>query len=148
MNLTEKLEYCEQCKKRDFSSKSGLIYSLTKEKPVFESTCQDFEADKRIQKVVEMREEERKNNYETKDPGILESMGIKNSTLIGIITMLGATVWFFVGYFKMNTIFFYPPVLFVIGLIKLIQGLNQGSKKVQVKIAKKKSEKSDLLDDL
>lgn len=148
MTLAQKLNQCEQCKKRDFSPKNGLVCSITKEKPDFEDECPDFEIDHRIQKVVEIREEERKNNYASSKTGLLESMGIKNSTIVGIITMSAAAIWFFIGYFSMNTIFFYPPVLFVLGLIKFIQGLNKGNEKVRLKSIKKKSEKSDLLDDL
>jgi hypothetical protein len=39
--------------------------------------------------------------------------------------MLGATVWFVVG-LAADRIFFYPPILFIIGLISVIKGLTQG----------------------
>ena len=40
----------------------------------------------------------------------------------GIAMMVGATVWFVVGLF-LGYIFFYPPILFVIGLVGVIKGL-------------------------
>ncbi len=36
--------------------------------------------------------------------------------------MVGAAVWFFVG-LAAGIIFFYPPVLFVLGFIALIKGI-------------------------
>ena len=40
----------------------------------------------------------------------------------GIGMMVGAVVWFVVGWIG-GRIFFYPPILFVIGLISLGKGL-------------------------
>ena len=42
--------------------------------------------------------------------------------------MVGAVVWFVVGLF-LNIIFFYPPVLFIIGLIAFIKGLALGGRR-------------------
>jgi hypothetical protein len=39
--------------------------------------------------------------------------------------MIGATVWFFVG-LHLGWIFFYPPILFIVGAISLITGLVDG----------------------
>jgi len=36
--------------------------------------------------------------------------------------MVGAVVWFVVGWMA-GRIFFYPPILFVIGIVALIKGL-------------------------
>jgi F0F1-type ATP synthase assembly protein I len=40
----------------------------------------------------------------------------------GILMMVGAAVWFVVGLMG-DTIFFYPPVLFVLGIISFFKGL-------------------------
>ena len=40
----------------------------------------------------------------------------------GVGMMVGAVVWFVVGY-AAGRIFFYPPILFVIGAIALVKGL-------------------------
>lgn len=43
----------------------------------------------------------------------------------GLLTMLGATVWFVVG-LAANRIFFYPPILFIIGLVAVLKGFFDG----------------------
>ena len=42
MELHERLKLCERCKNRKFDFQTGLICSLTDEKPKFEHTCPDF----------------------------------------------------------------------------------------------------------
>jgi hypothetical protein len=42
----------------------------------------------------------------------------------GIGMMVGAVVWFFAG-LAFNRIFFYPPILFVFGVVALIKGILQ-----------------------
>jgi hypothetical protein len=44
----------------------------------------------------------------------------------GLLMMVIAVVWFVVGLMN-NWIFFYPPVLFIIGLVAFIKGLASGS---------------------
>ena len=39
----------------------------------------------------------------------------------GILMMVGAIIWFVVGYMA-GYIYFYPPILFVLGLISMIKG--------------------------
>jgi transposase len=47
---------------------------------------------------------------------------ISPSVVGGLLMMLIAVVWFVGGLF-FNIIFFYPPILFVIGIIALVKGL-------------------------
>lgn len=48
------------------------------------------------------------------------------SVVVGILMMVGAVVWFFGG-LAFGYIFYYPPILFVLGLISTIKGaLNLG----------------------
>ena len=42
--------------------------------------------------------------------------------LAGVAMMVGAVIWFFLGLMG-NRIFFYPPILFIIGLVAFIKGL-------------------------
>lgn len=50
-------------------------------------------------------------------------MGDKSKAIwAGIGMMVGAVVWFVVGW-AMGYIFFYPPILFVIGLVSLGKGI-------------------------
>ena len=41
----------------------------------------------------------------------------------GILTMAGAVVWFVVGFFVFDLIFFYPPIMFVLGFIAFMKGI-------------------------
>ncbi len=48
--------------------------------------------------------------------------GTNGSVITGILMMVGAAVWFFGG-LAVGVIFFYPPVLFVLGFIALVKGI-------------------------
>jgi hypothetical protein len=41
----------------------------------------------------------------------------------GFLMMFIAVAWFGVGYFAMERIFFYPPILFLIGLVSFGKGI-------------------------
>lgn len=45
--------------------------------------------------------------------------------ITGILMMVGAAIWFFGG-LAVGVIFFYPPVLFVLGLISFVKGMFGG----------------------
>lgn len=47
---------------------------------------------------------------------------VNSGVLGGLLMMVIAAVWFFLG-LAANRIFFYPPVLFVIGFISILKGL-------------------------
>jgi hypothetical protein len=49
-----------------------------------------------------------------------------SSVMGGIALMVIAVVWFFGG-LAVNIIFFYPPILFIIGLVVLVKGIFAGS---------------------
>ncbi len=48
--------------------------------------------------------------------------GMSGGVVSGLLMMLGAVVWFF-GAWALGAIFFYPPILFIIGLVTFIKGL-------------------------
>lgn len=50
------------------------------------------------------------------------SGGTDGSVLTGILMMVGALVWFF-GALALGWIFWYPPVMFVLGFITLVKGI-------------------------
>ncbi len=55
--------------------------------------------------------------------------GMTNAgALAGVAMMVGAVIWFVVGLY-LDIIFFYPPVLFIIGLIAFIKGLVSGGRR-------------------
>ncbi len=50
-----------------------------------------------------------------------------NAGVLGGITMLAiACIWFFAGY-QAGTIFFYPPVLALLGIFGIVKGLSEGN---------------------
>jgi DNA-directed RNA polymerase subunit RPC12/RpoP len=55
-----------------------------------------------------------------------EGKVLNGGVLGGMLAMVGAIVWFVLG-LQADRIFFYPPVLFVIGLVAVFKGLTQGS---------------------
>lgn len=47
-----------------------------------------------------------------------------NAGVLGGIAIMGlAAIWFFVAYFYANRIYFYPPILFVLGLISVFKAV-------------------------
>lgn len=50
------------------------------------------------------------------------SLSARAPILIGILMMVGALVWFFVA-LAAGTIFFYPPILFIIGIVSVVRGI-------------------------
>lgn len=55
-----------------------------------------------------------------------EKKGIEKGVLGGIIMMAIAIIWF-VGGYSAGYIFYYPPILFLIGLYALLKGLFTGN---------------------
>jgi hypothetical protein len=55
-----------------------------------------------------------------------EGGGWDASMVGGIVMMLGAVVWFVGGLF-FDIIFFYPPILFIIGLVAFFRGMLSGN---------------------
>jgi|ERR1700722_2416697 len=50
--------------------------------------------------------------------------GILNAGVLGgLAAMVGAVIWFVVGLIALDRIFFYPPILFVLGLVAMIKGI-------------------------
>ena len=64
----------------------------------------------------------------SKDGGFFapEKKGLEKGAIGGLVMMVIAVVWFVVGY-QAGYIFYYPPVLFFIGLFGLIKGLLTGN---------------------
>jgi hypothetical protein len=126
MTLDEQLKYCKICLNRKMDSNVGLVCSLTNAKPSFEGTCPTFnldqpEADRLI--ALEKAAQESDNSGGGFAP---EKAGVKKGVLGGVVMIVIAVVWFFAG-LAADRIFFYPPILFVIGLYALIKGIADGN---------------------
>lgn len=126
MTLEERLNYCKICTKRKMDFQTGIVCSLTNEKPAFEDKCPDFnvdqaEVDRYAERDARLEETEDSSGYFTP-----EKKGLEKGVLGGIAMMVIAVVWFVVGWMA-GRIFFYPPILFIIGLVGLIRGMAQGN---------------------
>ena len=53
----------------------------------------------------------------------LEGQMVNGGVLGGIVMMLIAVVWFVVGIVALDMIYFYPPILFVVGIVAIVRGL-------------------------
>jgi hypothetical protein len=58
-------------------------------------------------------------------PSSLEGKLLNGGTGVGALAMGGACLWFVIGLMN-DVIFFYPPILFVIGLVAFFKGLAKG----------------------
>ena len=81
-----------------------------------------YERDKSLAKMVQM----------TKEPESLEKKGIRKGVLGGLAMMAIAVIWFIVGY-GAGYIFFYPPILFLIGVYAFFKGIITGNLNGKVK---------------
>lgn len=61
-----------------------------------------------------------------REAGAEGGTGINSGVVGGIAMMVGAVIWFFVG-LMFDWVFFYPPILFIIGVIAVVKGLIQGN---------------------
>lgn len=143
MNRAHQLIYCKQCKLRDFSKNDGIICSLTGAKASFEDTCQDYKVDQVMLERSRELEKEREYDQASSDTLGLNILGIKNQIIAGSIAIIGAIVWFIVGW-EAGRIFFYPPILFILGLVALIRGVITSKKRADLR--QKEKRKADLLD--
>ena len=50
---------------------------------------------------------------------------MNGSVVTGLLMMAGAAIWFFVG-LAGGIIFFYPPILFVLGIASVVRGFAGG----------------------
>jgi len=96
------------------------------EKPIFEGNCDEGELDEaeaiRLQKLNEAAQEEEVSS------GFFgaEKKGLQKGVLGGAAMIAIAITWFVLG-LAANRIFFYPPILFIIGVVALIKGLIEGN---------------------
>ncbi len=139
----EHVAFCEKCTNRK-PSMQGLLCKLTNEKAAFEETCPDFQLD--IQEEMFL-EKQRKDATRIDYGGNMaqDEVSIMNSGIIGgSLAILGAIAWFFGALIYMDTIFFYPPILFVVGLVALIRGIQDQKQKKRQNLRQREVLDADL----
>ncbi|MFZ5554760.1 MAG: hypothetical protein ACOZCO_16720 [Bacteroidota bacterium] len=137
MTKEECLYYCTQCTNRGFHREKGVVCKLTNDEPAFERSCDDFLRDENMLKQMEQRKKDQEAIEQSQSV-----MGGTNAGIIGgIIMMVGAVVWFIVGYYA-GYIFFYPPILFIIGVIAVVRGVMKQKEKME----EKRKQQIDVLD--
>lgn len=125
LTLDDRLRYCKICTNRKLDFNTGMVCTLTGAKPAFEQTCPTFSLDQpEAQRLIAL--EKAGQEEEVGSGNSLEGRGIRAGALGGIVMIIIAIVWFFAG-LAADRIFFYPPILLVIGIYALIKGLADGN---------------------
>ena len=127
MTLDEQLKFCRICLKRKLNPAIGLVCILTAQKPSFTDMCSNFAVDEpEAQRLITLEKEAAQE--ETAGFFAQEQKGIQKGVLGGAIMIAIALIWFVVGLFA-GYIYFYPPVLFIIGVYALVKGILKGNLK-------------------
>ena len=121
--------FCRRCTYYDFSFDQGVLCKLTNQKPCYQDKCHNFIRDlEREQELI--RDQKRIRDFEARGESneffAIEKKGIEKGILGGIIMMGIALIWFLAG-LTAGYIFFYPPVLFIIGVYAFVKGLMKGN---------------------
>lgn len=122
--MDTRLELCMTCQYRKSDFKQGTYCGITNKKPNFIGDCESFEEDPEGVKKVQdrkRRQAEATGKIDVQAEIDAGSRGI-GTIFAGIGMIVGAIIWFVVG-LAAGRIFFYPPVLFVLGIISLVKGI-------------------------
>jgi hypothetical protein len=76
MEVSQRLVFCKRCAKKGFSAQSGVVCSLTNEKPTFETTCADFILDEKEEKRVTARDNQIEQDKKAGNYQIWVAIGI------------------------------------------------------------------------
>lgn len=126
MTVQEKLQICRICSQRTMDFNVGLLCGLTQAKPAWEDKCYDFKYDETEANRLAILQKAAEGEEEYRGSFGMEKKGMSKGMLGGIVMMLIAAVWFVVGWMA-GIIFFYPPILFIIGLIAFVKGAVTGN---------------------
>lgn len=122
------LTFCTECFSTKFDINKGIICSLINNIPSFKKNCPDYREDqeviaRNISVIDDLNGLNQKTNLEEETWG-LNKFGVKNGIAAGAILILGSLIWFFGGW-HLGIVYFYPPILFVIGLYILFKGVKR-----------------------
>jgi len=115
------VHFCKVCENRKFDPQQGYICKLTGEKADFEDDCSDYIPVPKLEIQRDKEEAERKEEELRSKTGGLHKFGIKNGIVAGALLLTASIIWLIVGWIN-DYIFFYPIILFFIGLVTLIKG--------------------------
>ncbi|MEX2483554.1 MAG: hypothetical protein WED10_03300 [Brumimicrobium sp.] len=132
MDRAYRLSFCKRCINRSFSPKGGVICSLTSDVATFDQSCKDFSVDEKMELSMKRQEADVIGEEVHSDSLGLSIIGIKNGIIAGIIVIIGAIVWLGIG-LSYQRLFFYPIILFLIGVIALIKGIVKQQKSIAAK---------------
>ena len=128
MTKEQQMQFCKVCTNRHFDPASGIVCKLTLKKPDFLDKCEKFIVDNETINALKRQIEQSKVRERDNSGGFfdIEKKGIRKGVLGGIIIIVIAVGWFFLG-LATDRIFFYPPVLAIIGIVAIIKGLADGN---------------------
>lgn len=136
----EYVAVCEKCTNRK-PSMQGLLCKLSDEKAAFEETCPDYKLDPQEELFLD---KQRKDAARIDYGGsiVQDEVSIVNSGIIGgSLAIVAAIVWFFGALIYLDRIFFYPPILLVVGIVALVRGIQAQNEK-----KRKNAHEKDVLD--
>lgn len=124
MERSEQIKFCEKCLNREYSSQ-GILCKLTHEKATFTDTCPDFSEDEKEARIIKENQKSLELHERGNIPFGSEKSILNGGIIGGSLAIVGSLVWFFGALIFMDTIFFYPPILFILGIVGLVKGINQ-----------------------
>lgn len=98
--MEEKITICGTCKKRGFNKETGLVCSLTNEKPAYQMSCSDFQRDQNVNiqpRTLSTQPDDllRGNSYDENN-GLGMIIGI-GCLILGIVLSIASPNYIFVG---------------------------------------------------
>ena len=115
------LGFCKQCVKKAFSSKKGIVCSLTGEHAAFEDDCPDYEEDTAVKTQLLLEKQAKEERELKKDTLGLSSFGVKNRKVASYILITGGLAWIVLGLVLLDRVFFWPIFLFGFGVYLYIK---------------------------
>ena len=119
-------KFCARCRHYESNISQGILCGLTHAKPHFIGDCETFILDPIRDRKVTLKAEKEAMSEVDDSFFAPEKKGVQKGVLGGITMMVIAVVWF-VGGYAAGIIFYYPPVLFLIGIYAFIKGLFTGN---------------------
>ncbi len=132
MTLDERLVFCKICANRKIEFETGLVCSLTNQKPEFEDECEDF--------IIDEKEAERKLNLKLDAAGPSRSQKgslepAKNINYGAFLTIAGIFVLLFLS-------LLFGAMILITGISFLIRGYSQKKTLAENKSFKEKLKKN------